>query len=334
MSNLEVEPAEVVCTDDAVVSRIEVLEPREVPLGGPRAMTVRRTLPQRARSLIGAWCFADAYGGPADDGATPLDDGRSMDVPPHPHTGLQTVSWLYAGEIEHRDSVGSRELIEPGQVNLMTAGAGIQHSEESTPGSVRPHGVQLWTALPDADRFTAPFFEHDVPNPIAVGDATLRVFAGTLHGARSTITAFTPLVGAQLDLPAHGRVELTVDPAFEHGLLVDAGAPALDGVAIPRHHLGYAPTGSATLTIAAGVQPVRALLIGGVPLGERIVMWWNFVGRSHDEIVAFRERWQRDVIEGADAAGAFGHIDGWAHGTALPAPALPNVRLRPRAQPS
>jgi redox-sensitive bicupin YhaK (pirin superfamily) len=255
-----------------------------------------------------------------------------MDIAPHPHTGLQTVSWLYAGEIEHRDSVGSRELIVPGQVNLMTAGAGIQHSEESTPSAGRPHGVQLWTALPAAHRFTAPFFEHHVPEPMTVGDATLRVFVGSLHGSASTVTAFTPLLGAQLDLPAGGRVELTVDPAFEHGLLVDAGAPTLDGVTIPRHHLGYAPTGSATLTIAAGDAPARALLLGGAPLGERIVMWWNFVGRSHDEIVAFRERWQRDVIEGADHGGAFGWIDGWGDGTALPAPAMPNVRLRPREQ--
>ncbi len=329
MSNLESDPAELVC-DDAGGRGIQVLAPREVPLGGPRATVVRRTLPQRERSLIGAWCFADSYGGEDDAGAPAA---HAMDIPPHPHTGLQTVSWLYAGEIEHRDSVGSREIIEPGQVNLMTAGAGIQHSEESTPGSVRPHGVQLWTALPDAARFTAPFFERHVPAPITVGDATLRVFVGELHGSASTVTAFTPMVGAQLDLPAGGRVELAVDPAFEHGLLVDACAPTFDGVAVPRHHLGYAPPGSATLVIEAGDAPLRALLIGGVPLGERIVMWWNFVGRSHDEIVAFRARWQRDVIDGADHAGAFGWIDGWADGSALPAPELPNVRLRPREQP-
>lgn len=334
MSNLEVDPAELVCRDDAARTGIEVLEPREVPLGGPRAMLVRRTLPQRARSLIGAWCFADSYGGPGDDGATAPDDGRSMDVPPHPHTGLQTVSWLFAGEIEHRDSVGSRELIEPGQVNLMTAGAGIQHSEESTPGSARPHGVQLWTALPDAHRFAAPFFEHHVPEPITVGDATLRVFVGSLHGSSSAVTAFSPLLGAQLDLPAGGRVELTVDPSFEHGLLVDAGEPRLQGARVPRHHLGFIPAGSSTLTIEAGPEPLRALLLGGTPFGEPIVMWWNFVGRSHDEIVAFRERWQRDVIEGGDPQGAFGRIDGWAEGTALPAPVMPNVRLHPREQPS
>lgn len=329
MSNLEEDPVELVCGDDDVRTSIEVLEPREVPLGGPRAMLVRRTLPQRARSLIGAWCFADSYGGDGEP-----DDGRSMDVPPHPHTGLQTVSWLYAGEIEHRDSVGSRELIRPGQVNLMTAGAGIQHSEESTPGSVRPHGVQLWTALPDAHRFSAPFFEHHVPDPIVVGDATLRVFVGSLHGSTSTVTAFSPLLGAQLDLPAGGRVELAVDPSFEHGLLVDAGSPTFAGVAVPRHHLAYAPVGATSLAVEAGDEPLRALLLGGVPFGEPIVMWWNFVGRSHDEIVAFRERWQHEVIDGEDPAGPFGRIEGWADDSALPAPVLPNVRLRPRDQPA
>ena len=329
MSNLETEPAEVVCDEVPETRGVEILEPRDVPLGGPRAMHVRRTLPQRARSLIGAWCFADSYGG--DDVPEP-GDGRTMNVPPHPHTGLQTVSWLYAGEIEHRDSVGSRELIRPGQVNLMTAGAGIQHSEESTPGSTRPHGVQLWTALPDAHRHVAPFFEHHVPAPIAVGDATLRVFVGSLHGASSTVTAFSPLVAAQLDLPPGGRVDLDVAPSFEHGLLVDSGAPTLDGVTVPRHHLAFAAAGPSTLAIAAGDQPVRALLIGGVPLGESIVMWWNFVGRSHEEIVAFRERWQRDVVQGVDRGGAFGWIDGWDPGTPLAAPELPNVRLRARDQ--
>src|SRR5215216_4592908 len=128
---------------------MEILEPREVPLGGLRAMNVRRTLPQRQRSLIGGWCFVDHYG----------PEQTAMIVPPHPHTGLQTVSWLFEGEIEHRDSAGSHELVRPGAVNLMTAGRGISHSEVSTPGTTRLHGVQLWVALPDASRHVGPFFE-------------------------------------------------------------------------------------------------------------------------------------------------------------------------------
>jgi len=326
MSNLEVDPVEQVCVDDPAAG-VQVLEPRLVPLGGPRAMTVRRTLPQRQRSLIGAWCFCDHYG--PDPVSGPAAGGRAaMDVPPHPHTGLQTVSWLFQGEIEHRDSVGSRAWIHPGQVNLMTAGAGIQHSEVSTDATEWLHGVQLWTALPDAHRGTAPFFEHDEPEPVRVGAATLRVFVGSLAGSSSAVTTFSPLLGAQLDLPAGGEVALPADPGWEHGLLVDAGEATLQGARIARDELGYVPVGASELRIAAGDAPLRAILLGGEPLGERIVMWWNFVGRSHEEIVAFREQWQREVIAGDDPDGRFGHVDGWDF--ALPAPELPNLRLRPR----
>jgi len=332
MSNLEKDPSELLVAEPApdetpadLAGPVELLEPREVPLGGPRAMTVRRTLPQKKRSLVGAWCFVDSYG------PDPVNGRGAMNVPPHPHTGLQTVSWLYAGEIEHRDSAGSFALVEPGQVNLMTAGAGIQHSEVSTDATTTLHGVQLWIALPDRSRQVAPFFEHFVPEPFAHGDATLRVFVGSLLGHSSPVTAFTELVGAQLDLPAGASVSIPVDPAFEHGLIVDAGAPTLHGVPVAATQLGVVPAGVDELTVEAGDHPLRALLIGGVPLREPIVMWWNFVGRSHEEIVAFREQWQAEVIGGANPDGRFGHVDGYSGGPrALPAPELPNVRLRPR----
>jgi redox-sensitive bicupin YhaK (pirin superfamily) len=326
MSNLEKGPSEVLVAEPApeeVNAAVELLDPREVPLGGPRALTVRRTLPQKQRSLIGAWCFVDSYG------PDPVQARGAMDVPPHPHTGLQTVSWLYAGEIEHRDSAGSFALIEPGQVNLMTAGAGIQHSEVSTDATTTLHGVQLWIALPDRSRSTAPFFEHFVPEPFDHGDAKLRVFVGSLLDRSSPVTAFTELLGAQLDLPARRRVTIPVDPAFEHGLIVDAGTPRLQGVEVATAQLAVVPAGADELTVEAGDSPLRALLIGGAPLGEQIVMWWNFVGRTHDEIVAFRDQWQSQVIDGAAADGRFGHVEGY-DGRALSAPALPNVRLRPR----
>jgi Pirin-related protein len=322
MSNLERDPAETTCVTEPSAGA-EMLEPREVPLGGPRAMSVRRTLPQRARSLIGAWCFADHYG------PDPVTGPGAMDVPPHPHTGLQTVSWLFEGEIEHRDSTGAHAHIRPGQVNLMTAGSGIQHSEVSTAATATLHGVQLWVALPDASRHVAPFFEHADPEPVRIGDAVLRVFVGSLDGDGSPVTAFTPLLGAQVDLPAGGSVTLPADTRFEYGLLVDAGSPRFGGVGIPRDHLGYLPPGQPELRIEAGDEPVRAVLLGGEPLGEPIVMWWNFVGRSHEEVVAFREQWQADVIDGGDPAGRFGRVEGYP-GPALPAPALPNVRLQPR----
>ena len=334
MSNLEKDPAEVV-VDSPARDGFEILAPRDVPLGGPRAMGVRRTLPQRARSLIGAWCFVDHYG----------PERIAMVVPPHPHTGLQTVSWLFAGDIEHRDSVGSHAVVRPGQVNLMTAGRGIAHSEVSIrPGragfdtppsgystSATPvlHGAQLWIALPDSARATEPFFESHTPTPLHVGDATVTVFIGTLAGSESPVTVFTRLVGAQVDLPPGARVVLPVDPGFEHGVLVDSGGVGVDGIPVPVSHLAYRAPGADSIEITAGDGPARVLLIGGEPLGERIIMWWNFIGREHEEIVRFREEWMRDVIEGGNPRGRFGAVEGY-DGRALPAPELPGVRLAPR----
>jgi redox-sensitive bicupin YhaK (pirin superfamily) len=323
MSNLETEPEERVCDDlPGATAGIQILEPRIVPLGGPRAMTVRRTLPQRERSFIGAWCFVDHYGPDALD-------ARSMNVPPHPHTGLQTVSWLFAGEIEHRDSTGSHALVRPGELNLMTAGAGISHSEVSTPSTSVLHGAQLWTALPDAHRHTPAFFERFVPQPLLHQGAVVRVFIGSLLGQSSPATTFSPLLGAQIDLPPHTEIALRVDAAFEHGVLLDTGAVALDDAPIPLHTIGYRAPGPDSLVLATGAESARVLLLGGAPLHEQIVMWWNFIGRSHDEVAAFRAAWQTEVIDGADAAGRFGTVAGF-DGPPLPAPPMPNVRLKPR----
>jgi len=322
MRNLEPSLPELLCEAD-VAAGVQLLAPREVPLGGPRALTVRRTLPHKQRSLIGAWCFLDHYG------PDPVDGPGAMDVPPHPHTGLQTVSWLFDGEIHHADSVGSDLMVRPGQVNLMTAGSGIQHFEVSTAAATSLHGVQLWAALPNASREVAPFFEHHRPETISVGAAQLQVFIGSLFGSSSAVTSFTPLLGAQLDLPPGASVVLPADPAFEYGLLVDSGSAEVRGRQIEKHHLGYVPVGQSELVIRAGDEALRAILFGGTPLGESIVMWWNFVGRSHDEIVAYREQWQTEVIDRTDRTGRFGSLDGHPFG-ALPAPMLPGVRLRPR----
>ncbi len=331
MSNLERDPVELTCRPDVPDGPVvQVLEPREVPLGGPRAMNVRRTLPQRGRTTIGAWCFADHYG--PDDVAV----SGGMVVPPHPHTGLQTVSWLFEGEIEHRDSAGSHELVRPGAVNLMTAGRGISHSEVSTPGTTRLHGVQLWVALPEASRHIGPFFEHAETAPVAIGDATVRVFVGSLAGSDAAVTVFSPLLGAQVDLPAAGRVEFELDPSFEHGVLVDVGpvAIAADGADAPtevaRSELVYLESGRRRLSVSAPRGPARVVLLGGVPFGEELVMWWNFIGRSHDEIVEYRRQWQADVVGRDNPDGRFGTVTGY-EGAPLPAPELPTVRLKPRS---
>jgi redox-sensitive bicupin YhaK (pirin superfamily) len=322
MSNLETAPAEVACSASHLEG-LEVLRPREVPLGGPRAILVRRTLPQRQRSLIGAWCFADHYG-PHD-----LRRSSGMDVAPHPHTGLQTISWLFSGEVEHRDSAGVHAVVRPGELNLMTAGAGICHSEVSVAAdrdaTAVLHGAQLWAALPDSDRNTSRDFNHYAPEPISLPGAVARIFLGRLAGSRSPVHTFTPLLGAQLDLEAGARVTLDVDPAFEHGVLCDQGAVAMDGAALAVGDLGYRGPGSSALVLQNdGDQPGRVLLLGGTPFTEQLVMWWNFVGRSHDEIAEYRRQWE-------EADERFGAVYGYQGTPArLPAPALPTTRLRPR----
>ncbi|MCF6388864.1 pirin family protein [Mycobacterium sp. MBM] len=316
MSNAEPDPDEVRCGASRFTG---VLTAREVPLGGPRAMLVRRTLPGRQRSMIGAWCFADHYG-PHDVTAS-----AGMDVPPHPHTGLQTVSWLFEGEIEHRDSAGVHAMVRPGELNLMTAGAGICHSEVSTSAATVLHGVQLWVALPDADRHTGRDFAHHVPEAARLPGATLRVFLGELAGIRSPVHTFTPLLGAQLDIDAGTTVRLDVDPGFEHGVLLDVGELEVGGTPLRRADLAYQSPGEAHLEIVnRGAGTARIIVLGGPPFGEALLMWWNFVGRSHDEIAEYRALWQA-----GDAR--FGAVAGY-RGTVprLPAPALPNARLKPR----
>lgn len=324
MTNPERDPQVTTATTGDVECGIEVLVPRDVPLGGPRAMHVRRTLPQRERSLIGAWCFVDHYGPDL------VADSGGMSVAPHPHTGLQTVSWLFEGEIEHRDSVGSHAMVRPGELNLMTAGRGIQHSEVSTVSTTVLHGAQLWVALPEASRGVTPFFEHHAPAPIDFGDSRVWVFLGSLLGETSPATAFSPIVGAQLDLAPGAGIELPVEAGFEHGVLLDRGAVAVDGVELPLSHLAFVEAGATSIRLVAGDEGARLLLIGGAPFGESIVMWWNFIGRSHDEIVAFRDEWQSDVIANLDPSGPFGAIPEYP-GSPLAAPDLPAVRLKPRA---
>ncbi|MEU7530675.1 pirin family protein [Saccharothrix sp. NPDC042600] len=320
MSNVEAAPVELVCGSTSAHRPVEVLTPRDVPLGGPRAMSVRRTLPQRDRTMIGAWCFADHYG--------PDDVSRTggMDVAPHPHTGLQTASWLFTGEIEHRDSLGVHAVVRPGELNLMTGGAGICHSEVSTADTTVLHGVQLWIALPDRHRDAPRNFQHHAPEPVEVQGAVVRVFLGTLCGQTSPVDTFSPLLGAELVLAPRADLTLAVNPAHEHGVLVDRGAPTLNGTRLGHGELGCTATGADSLHLAnPSDEPARVVLLGGEPFGEEIVMWWNFVGRTHDEIAGFRDEWQAE-------SDRFGRVNGYP-GPRLPAPPLPTGRLRPRGNP-
>lgn len=350
MSNLERKPPEIECAA-APAGEIEILGPREVPLGGVRAMTVRRTLPQRQRSLIGAWCFVDHYG--PDDVA----ETGGMRVAPHPHTGLQTVSWLFEGEIEHRDSAGHHQMVRAGEVNLMTGGRGISHSEITTADTGTLHGVQLWVALPDSDRHTDPGFVHHEPPELAGEGWRALVFIGSLLGETSPVPTYTPLLGAELRLEPQTRLALDVDESFEHGVLVDSGLLTVGETEAKPGDLAHVPAGGNRLELRSYDEPVRLVLIGGPPFGESIVMWWNFIGRSHEEIVQFREEWQaqiradagtrrspaeagglREDVDEAERVvgdtqdardGRFGIVVG-DHLAPIPAPRLPNARLRER----
>lgn len=353
MSNPELNPTETVCekgNPDAsriAAAPIEIITPREVPLGGVRAMTVRRTIPQRKRSLIGAWCFLDHYG------PDHVSDTGGMNVPAHPHIGLQTVSWLFAGEIEHRDSAGYHAFVRPGEMNLMTAGHGISHSERSTPDTGMLHGAQLWVVLPEAARHGEKTFEHYVPQVLTGEGWQAQVFLGELFGDRSPVSMFTPLVGAEIRLEAGGTLTIDVQEAFEHGVLVDTGeitvSTSTGGADEPvaKDHLGYIAPGASTVTITAGSAATRLIFIGGEPFPEQIVMWWNFIGRDHAEIAQARADWQKQIEEVGmgdpgdpteasregviPALHRFGLPDDEPE-LPLPAPKLPIARLVPRQQ--
>jgi quercetin 2,3-dioxygenase len=296
----------------------ELLHGATVALGGPRGMAVTRTLPSKGRRLVGAWGFLDAYG-PDDLAGTP-----GMRVGPHPHIGLQTVSWLVQGEILHRDSLGNLQEIRPGQLNLMTAGRGISHSEETpVDNSGVLQGVQLWVALPATARTMAPAFAHHPDLPIVTfGGLTATVLVGELGDAASPAAIHTPLVGAEISMAAgaSGVVPLRAD--FEYAALTMDGAATIDGHDLKPGPLLYLGEGRTSTVIEAGLAS-RVLLLGGEPFEESLVMWWNFVGRSHAEIVSARAEWE--------SGSAFGEVHGYA-GPSIPAPPMPITRLLPRTR--
>ncbi|WP_285240686.1 pirin family protein [Pseudarthrobacter sp. MEB009] len=334
MTNLEVSPQQEVCppapSGEGPGPCLQLWPEREVPLGGVRAMNVRRTLPQRGLPTIGAWCFLDSFG----------PDRTAMSVLPHPHIGLQTVTWPLAGTIRHRDSVGSDVVVRPGELNIMTAGHGVSHSEFAVlpdGGGELPlqRGLQLWVALPDAERHRRPAFEQhrNLPQALAPG-YTATVFVGELAGVASPATMFSPIVGA--DVVCEGASVLPLDPGFEHGILVLDGGLTVDGQDIPPGPLGYLGAGRSDLHLTA-LPGTRFLLIGGEPFGEELLMWWNFVGRTHDEVEQARDEWeaQAALADSENAAARYGLVpghgpDAGAESGRIPAPPMPGVRLTPR----
>jgi hypothetical protein len=274
---------------------------------------IRRALPNRHRRTVGAWCFLD-HAGPADYPA-----GQGLNIGPHPHIGLQTFSWMIEGRILHRDSLGYEQWIHPGQVNLMTAGRGISHAEESPadePG--RFQLAQLWIALPRTESERDPAFEHYPELPIIErGGFRITVLAGTFFGERSPARVYSPMVGVDLATAGSARMELPLEPGFEYAAVTLEGRPEVDGATLESGILFYLGKGHDTLAIASE-ESSRLLLIGGEPFGEDIILWWNFVARTTAEMEAAMRDWN----EGR----RFGAVRG-ARSAPLVAPDIAGLRL-------
>jgi len=284
---------------------------------------VLRFLPHKERRMVGAWCFVDVFG------PTDVHDQAGMAVAPHPHMGLQTVSWLVQGTVLHRDSIGTTAMVEPGRVAIMSAGNGIAHSENS-PVEHGPvlHGAQLWVALPEHARHGQHSFVLHEPAPIReTPGLRARVFVGQMGATVASAQGVTPLVGVELSPESTQRRagSVPLDPAYEHVLVPLVGVVRVCGeevhagqaiyLGINRDHLDLELTADA-----------RALLLGGLPFEEEIVMWWNFVARSHEEIEQARLQWN------AIGDPRFGEVSHYPGPERLRAPELPNVRLRPRGR--
>ncbi len=333
MSDLQQRPGLVVCGaghDDLKKQCLEKIPGVPVQLTtritpsaeNPRqGLPVERFLPGKQRRMVGAWCFVDRFG-PTDLSAT-----EGMMVGPHPHTGLQTVTWLFEGTVKHRDSLGNDQLISPGQLNVMTSGVGIAHSEETPPEApALLHGVQLWVALPDHDRNVAPSFEHYEKLPaLKLPGIQAAVLLGNLGGVTSPGTTYSKLVGAAVTVTAGAGHEanswLPLHTRYEYAVLPIDGDVLLDDHPLSTEYLYYLGKGRDGVDLVSA-RGGRFLLLGGEPFAEEVVMWWNFVARSHDEIVSARALWNAH-------APRFGKVVGGV-APRITAPAMPTTALRPR----
>lgn len=275
----------------------QVIHCRETTLGND--LIIRRALPHRERRMIGAWCFLDHFGPLA------LNGNKGMNVAPHPHIGLQTVTWLISGNILHRDSLGHKQIISPGELNLMTAGKGIAHSEESVhENPALLHGVQLWIALPDQNRHDEPSFSHYSSLPIHKQDGlTMTLLAGNLFNKSAPTHIFSPLIGLDIHVSedTHASV-IPLDMHFEYGILVLSGSVNIENVEVSVGSLLYLGCGRDKLSLSAK-QNTHCILIGGTPFEEEVLIWWNFVARTKKEITQATEDWQNHKF--------FGEVQGY-----------------------
>ena len=289
----------------------ERLAARSAEIGG--GLTIRRALPNRHRRTVGAWCFLD-HAGPME-----YSQDGGMHVGPHPHIGLQTFTWMIEGEVVHRDSLGNEQVITPGQVNLMTAGAGIAHAEDSAPGRAgRLHAAQLWIALPEGERRRPPAFRNYPHLPLVErGGFSVRILAGSAFGQRSPAEVYSPLVGLDLTAAGPAMLQVPLEASFEHAALVLSGAASVAGETLAPGTLLYFAPGREELTLRSD-SAVRILLIGGTPFGEEILVWWNFVARTREEMAEATRDWN---------AGRFGAVRG-SPAPPLVAPEVTGLNLR------
>ncbi|MFN3582094.1 MAG: pirin family protein [Pseudomonas sp.] len=280
------------CPGKPVLERIAA---RQAEIG--KGFIVRRAVPNKARRMVGAWCFLD-HAGPVDHGP-----GEGLRVGPHPHIGLQTFTWMIEGQALHRDSLGFEQMIRPGQVNLMTAGRGIAHSEESPADEAgRIHAAQLWIALPDSERHREPSFHHypDLP-VIKRGNFTVTVLAGEALGKTAPATFFSPLVGLDLTSAGAASLQLPLEPSFEHAVMCLRGKVVVEGETVEPGELLYLGLQRTAIDVSCDAE-TQVLLVGGEPFAEDILVWWNFVARTPEEIRTATDNW--------NAGREFGEVPG------------------------
>ncbi len=265
----------------------QVITPVTHDLG---AFKVNRSLPARERTMVGPFIFVDEFG-PAR-----LPAGQGMDVRPHPHINLATVTYLFDGAIEHRDSIGSHQVIEPGAINLMTAGTGIVHSERS-PQELRPdgpslYGMQTWLALPDGGEEIAPAFDHVAADGLPLvedGAASARILMGSLWGAQAATKQHSSTIYADIQLSMGGSLPIDAE-ADERAVMLVGGEAELDGQALELYALYVLRPGHrARLSSGAGG---RLMLMGGAAFTTRRYVFWNFVSSSRDRINQAKEDWK------------------------------------------
>jgi quercetin 2,3-dioxygenase len=257
---------------------------RETHLGD---LPISRALPVRDRRMVGPWCFLDRFG------PLTFGDEKPMQVPPHPHIGLQTVTWLLEGEVRHTDSLNSEAVVSPGGVNVMTAGRGITHAEETpTQHSGKLNGLQLWVALPNEHRNANPSFTslNQVPI-IETNSGLIQLFAGTYSNITVSVPYYSKLIGLDAQVDCKATVTLPLTPEFEHAILLLKGDSSFEDQPLGLSKLYTLSPCRESLEITSK-RGGRFLLICGLPFPEGILMWWNFVARTPEEIQQAHADWE------------------------------------------